>query len=66
MAGVPVVGTWEAVDRTGRFANATGFGSMDGIGDILGGDALFNLPDGAAMFNFSGAIAYNASDRSAQ
>ena len=57
-------GTWTVVDGSGRFANATGSGSMDGVGDIPGGEALFGLPDGTVMFNFMGRIAYDASDRS--
>jgi hypothetical protein len=64
--GFTLEGTWTVVENegSGRFANATGSGSMDGIGDIPGGDALFGLPDGAAQFNFKGRIAYDASDRS--
>ncbi len=55
-AGFTVEGTWEAVGGTGRFTNATGFGFMDGVGDIPGGEALFDLPDGLAEFNFIGEI----------
>ncbi len=41
---------------------------MDFRGDIpeIGGGigTVFGLPDGIAVFNFEGAITYNASDRS--
>lgn len=58
-------GTWGVTQGgTGRFASATGSGTMDIVGDIPGGDALFGLPDGYARFNFAGYIAYDASDRS--
>jgi hypothetical protein len=62
--GVTLEGTWTVVDGSGRFANATGSGGIDGVGDIPGGDALFGLPDGFAEFNLTGGIAYDASDRS--
>ena len=52
--GFTVEGTWEAVGGTGRFANATGSGLIDGMGDIPGDMTL----------DFAGKIAYNASDRS--
>ncbi len=64
LAGFMVEGTWTAVGGTGRFAHASGSGSMDGIGDIPGGDTVFDLPDGAAVFNFAGTIDYDASHRS--
>ena len=38
----------------GRFTHATGSGTLDGVG-LIPGDAIFN---------FAGAIAYDASDRS--
>ena len=63
LEGFTLTGTWEAVGGSGRFANATGSGSIDGVGDIPGGDALFGLPDGGARFTFTGEIADDASDR---
>ncbi|MEN8239820.1 MAG: hypothetical protein ABFR53_11555 [Actinomycetota bacterium] len=62
--GFTFEGEWTAVGGTGRFAHATGAGTLHGFGDIPGGEALFGLPDGLAQFNFSGRIAYDASDRS--
>lgn len=62
--GFTFVGTWQADGGTGRFAHATGQGTLDGVGDILNGEAIFDLPDGIAQFNFHGEIAYDASDRS--
>lgn len=60
-----VEGSWEVSRGTGRFANATGSGTLDGIGDIPNGVPYFDdLPDGLAQFNFHGEIAYAASDRS--
>jgi hypothetical protein len=64
LEGFTLAGTWTVVDGSGRFANAAGSGSIDGVGDVPGGDALFGLPDGAAQFDFRGEIAYDASDRS--
>jgi hypothetical protein len=64
LIGFTVDGTWVAGGGTGRFLGATGSGTMDGVGDIPGGDALFGLPDGYARFNFAGDINYNASNRS--
>jgi hypothetical protein len=64
MEGFTGVGIWTAVGGTGRFANATGSGTWDVIGDVPGGDALFELPDGYMQFTFEGMIAYKASDRS--
>ncbi len=61
--GFTLVGEWEAVGGTGRFVRATGGGTMDGVGDILNGEAIFDIPDGLAEFNFVGKIAYVASDR---
>ena len=58
-------GDWQVVDGTGRFTTATGFGTLDVIGDVPDGVAYFDdLPDGLARFDFSGAIVYDASDRS--
>lgn len=62
--GFTLVGAWEAVGGTGRFAHAMGSGTMDGVGDIADGQAIFDIPDGLAQFNFTGKIAYDASDRS--
>lgn len=62
--GFTFVGRWEADGGTGRFAHATGQGTLDGVGDIPNGEAIFDLPDGIAQFNFNGKIAYDASDRS--
>ncbi len=61
-----VTGGWDVVKGgTGRFANATGSGMLDGIGDVPNGVPYFDdLPDGLAEFNFLGEIAYAASDRS--
>jgi hypothetical protein len=39
-------------------------GAWDVIGDVPGGDALFDLPDGFMQFTFMGAIEYDASHRS--
>jgi hypothetical protein len=64
--GFTLEGTWTVVEAagSGRFANASGSGELSGVGDIPGGDALFGLPDGGDRYNFTGKIAYNASDRS--
>jgi hypothetical protein len=61
--GFTFEGEWMAVGGTGRFTNATGSGTLDGFGDIPDGVAIFDIPDGLAQFNFSGKIAYHASDR---
>jgi hypothetical protein len=62
--GFTLEGEWTAVGGTGRFAHATGYGTLHGVGDILDGEAIFDIPDGLAQFNFTGKIAYDASDRS--
>ena len=54
--GFTLEGTWTVLEGTGRFTNAAGSGSMDGIG--------FIDPYGPAVFNFEGKISYDASDRS--
>ncbi len=61
--GFTFEGEWTAVGGTGRFANATGSGTMHGFGDVPDGEAIFDIPDGLAQFNFNGTIAYDASDR---
>ena len=56
--GFTLGGTW-TVDEgagTGRFINAAGSGSIDGIG--------FISPYGPAVFDFEGEISYDASNRS--
>jgi hypothetical protein len=65
-AAFTVEGGWDVVaGGSGRFVNATGFGTLDGIGDIPNGVPYFDdLPEGLAQFNFQGEIAYAASDRS--
>jgi len=62
--GYTAEGTWTVAGGTGRFANATGSGSLDVVGDVPGGDGLFGLPDGFDQWTFEGRIAYDASDRS--
>jgi len=58
-------GTWTVVDGTGRFANATGSGSMIVIGDVPTDDTpMFDLPPGGTLWTFAGMIAYDASSRS--
>lgn len=64
MEGFTGEGTWTAAGGTGRFANATGSGSWETVGDVPGGDALFGLPDGWMRFTFRGTVTYDASDRS--
>jgi hypothetical protein len=55
--------TWTVVVGTGRVAGATGSGTLDGVGDIPGGDLLFGLPEGGIRFSIAGGIAYYASAR---
>ncbi len=62
--GFTMEGEWEAVGGTGRFRNATGNGSFEGVGDIADEVADLGLPDGLLQLNFKGKIAYDASDRS--
>lgn len=62
--GFTCEGTWTVVDGTGRFAHAMGSGSLDIVGDVPGGDAVFGLPDGMMQTHFDGTIVYDASDRS--
>ncbi len=61
--GFTLVGAWEAAGGTGRFAKAKGSGTMRGVGDILDGVAIFDIPDGLAEFTFDGKIAYKRSKR---
>ena len=52
-------GTWVVVGGTGRFAHATGSGSMTFVGDVPG-DANYEFGlDGHAQFKFKGKISYN-------
>lgn len=62
--GFMMEGEWEAVGGTGRFLNATGDGSFEGVGDILDGVPNLGVPDGLLQLEFKGEIAYDASDRS--
>ena len=59
-------GTWTVVDGTGRFAQATGSGSLDFIGDIPGGGTVLGLPDGINEWSFAGEVSYDASNRAAK
>ncbi|NNF53087.1 MAG: hypothetical protein HKN03_01460 [Acidimicrobiales bacterium] len=63
--GFIIEGTWIVVDGSGRFANATGHGTIDAVGDIPDSDVtMFGLAEGTAKFTLNGKISYNASDRS--
>lgn len=58
-------GTWTVVDGSGRFANATGSGSITTLGDVPTDDTpMFDLPAGATLWTFTGEIVYDASNRS--
>jgi hypothetical protein len=50
--GFTYVGEWEVVDESGRFVAAAGSGHFDGFGDI----------PGDLVIDFTGTIAYDASD----
>jgi hypothetical protein len=62
--GFTLEGTWTVTDGSGRLAHATGSGSIGALGDIPSGNTVFDLPVGATLWDFAGAIAYDASDRS--
>ncbi|MFW2380173.1 MAG: hypothetical protein ACN4GZ_00330 [Acidimicrobiales bacterium] len=62
--GFTIRGTWTVVDGSGRFANATGCGKINAVGDIPSENTLFGLPEGTAKFDLKGKISYNASNRS--
>lgn len=58
-------GSWTVDHGTGRFASATGEGSIAAIGDIPSDDTpVGDLPAGATLWTFTGEIQYRASDRS--
>jgi hypothetical protein len=44
--GYTLTATRTVLGGTGRFAGATGSGTLDGVGDIPGGEVLFRLPRG--------------------
>jgi hypothetical protein len=48
--------TWTVVEGTGRFAQATGSGSLEGAGDIPDGTATLGLPDGLWKLTFKGTV----------
>lgn len=57
-------GTWTVVDGTGRFASATGSGTVEVVGDVPTDDTpVFDLPAGGTLWTFMGEITYDASDR---
>lgn len=61
--GYTLDATWTVVGGSGRFAGATGSGTLDGVGDIPSDDTLFGLPEGGVRIGFAGGIAYDASAR---
>lgn len=57
-------GTWSVVDGTGRFAGATGGGTLTVLGDVPTDDTpMFDLPPGGTLWTFAGEITYDASAR---
>ncbi len=62
--GFTIEGNWAVVDGSGRFANATGHGTIDAVGDIPGEVTMFGLAEGTAKFDLKGTISYDASNRS--
>lgn len=63
--GFEGTGSWSVEYGTGRFASATGDGSISVIGDIPTDDTpVGDLPDGATLWTLTGEIEYRASDRS--
>ncbi|MDJ0770424.1 MAG: hypothetical protein QNJ12_16635 [Ilumatobacter sp.] len=58
-------GTWVVDHGTGRFANASGEGTILMQGDIPSDDTpLFDLPPGSTLWTFTGDVEYRPSDRS--
>ncbi len=65
--GFDGAGTWTVLEGegSGRFADATGSGMIEVIGDIPFDDTpMFGLPPGGTLWTFDGMIAYDASSRS--
>mgnify|MGYP001821662379 CR=1 FL=1 len=59
LQGFSFEGEWVAVGGTGRFASATGSGTLDGYGDIEDGVAIGDIRDGLMETNFRGTIGYD-------
>ena len=62
--GFEMEGDWEADGGTGRFLEATGSGSLEGVADLPDGVDGLGLPDGLLRLDFRGDLAYDASNRS--
>ena len=57
-------GTWTVVGGTGRFALASGSGTVTAVGDIPTDDTPWqDLPAGSTSWTFNGMIEYDASNR---